>query len=99
MEIAYGNGWIPHRMLRPQYGDVSEFVPQFRAMATAAGRDPADIPVTLWGRSRNSTRCGDIACIWASPASSSEPGVQRRPTLVLQALPVLDQWADVMRRM
>ena len=64
--IAYGNGWIPHRA-RPQYGDVSAFMPQFQEMARAAGRDPADIPVTLWGPPRTSIRCGGIA-IWGSRA-------------------------------
>src|SRR5882724_6732306 len=29
--LAYGNGWIPHAS-RPQYGDVTEFLPRFRQM-------------------------------------------------------------------
>ena len=32
-----------------QYADVTEFLPQFRQMAAEAGRDPASIPVTIWG--------------------------------------------------
>ena len=46
--IRYGNGWIPHKS-RPQYGDVSDFLPQFRQMAAEAGRGPDDLPVTIWG--------------------------------------------------
>jgi probable F420-dependent oxidoreductase len=46
--IAYGNGWIPHAS-RQHYGDVSEFLPQFHQMAREAGRDPSELPVTVWG--------------------------------------------------
>jgi probable F420-dependent oxidoreductase len=46
--IAYGDGWIPHKA-RPQYGDVADFLPEFRKMAQEAGRDPASIPITIWG--------------------------------------------------
>jgi probable F420-dependent oxidoreductase len=46
--IAYGDGWIPHKA-RPQYGDVADFLPEFRRMAQEAGRDPASIPITIWG--------------------------------------------------
>jgi hypothetical protein len=39
---------MPHKS-RPQYGDVSDFLPQFRQMAAEAGRGPDDLPVTIWG--------------------------------------------------
>ncbi len=89
--IAYGNGWIPHRA-RPQYGDVSDFMPQFREMAQAAGRDPADIPVTLWGPKldldtlRRYLDLG-IARVVVSFASGPANAV----------LPQLDAWAETMR--
>lgn len=46
--IAYGDGWYPHAS-RPEYGgaDVVDKLPEFRAMAKAAGRDPASIPITV----------------------------------------------------
>ncbi len=37
--LAYGDGWVPHAG-RPQYADVTDFLPQFQQMAAAAGRDP-----------------------------------------------------------
>src|SRR5438034_3172650 len=46
--LRYGNGWIPHSR-RPQYEDVTDFLPQFRQMAAEAGRDLASVPVTVWG--------------------------------------------------
>src|SRR5881392_4045390 len=46
--LRYGDGWIPHSR-RPQYEDVTDFLPQFRQMAAEAGRDLARVPVTVWG--------------------------------------------------
>ena len=46
--LRYGDGWIPH-LRRPQYEDVTDFLPQFKEMAAAAGRDPAQVPITVWG--------------------------------------------------
>src|SRR5437016_3466320 len=46
--LRYGDGWIPHSR-RPQYEDVTDFLPQFRQMAAEAGRDLASVPVTVWG--------------------------------------------------
>jgi len=46
--IAYGDGWIPHAT-RQQYADVTEYLPEFHRMAREAGRDPASLPVTVWG--------------------------------------------------
>jgi alkanesulfonate monooxygenase SsuD/methylene tetrahydromethanopterin reductase-like flavin-dependent oxidoreductase (luciferase family) len=46
--IAYGDGWVPHAR-RPTYGEVLNLLPDFQKMATAAGRDPATIPITIFG--------------------------------------------------
>jgi probable F420-dependent oxidoreductase len=46
--IAFGDGWVPHAR-RPQYGDVLGLLPQFRKMAVEAGRDPATLPITIFG--------------------------------------------------
>src|SRR5215471_18436974 len=46
--IAYGDGWVPHAR-RPAYGDVLNLLPDFKKMATEAGRDPATIPITIFG--------------------------------------------------
>ena len=46
--IAYGDGWVPHAR-RPAYGEVLNLLPDFKKMATAAGRDPATIPITIFG--------------------------------------------------
>ena len=46
--VRYGDGWIPHAAL-PPHDDVTDFIPEFQQMAKDAGRDPADLPVTVWG--------------------------------------------------
>jgi alkanesulfonate monooxygenase SsuD/methylene tetrahydromethanopterin reductase-like flavin-dependent oxidoreductase (luciferase family) len=46
--IAYGDGWLPHAR-RPAYGEVIALLPEFRKMVGEAGRDPASIPVTIFG--------------------------------------------------
>jgi probable F420-dependent oxidoreductase len=89
--IAYGNGWIPHRS-RPQYDDVSAYMPQFRTMAQAAGRDPADVPVTLWGPPPDADtlrryRDLGVARVVISLESAGRDAV----------LPVLDRWVGMMR--
>lgn len=90
--IAYGDGWVPHRA-RPQYGDVSNFVPQFRDMAREAGRDPATIPVTLFAVPP------DIALL----RRYRDLGIARVVVSLESArsdviLPQLDRWAEVMRQ-
>src|SRR6185312_10449079 len=86
--IRYCDGWIPHRS-RPQYDDVSAFLPQFNEMTRAAGRDP--LPVTLWGGEPDADqmrryRDMGIARIVVSVDSAGSDAV----------LPVLDRWAAVM---
>jgi len=46
--IAYGDGWVPHAR-RPAYGDVLGLLPEFRKLAVEAGRDPATLPITIFG--------------------------------------------------
>src|ERR1700761_822080 len=47
--IRYGDGWIPLAGRPTQHGDVFDFVPEFRKMLAAAGRDEASCPVTIFG--------------------------------------------------
>jgi probable F420-dependent oxidoreductase len=50
--LRYGDGWMPHRT-RGQYADVQALLPKFREMAAEAGRDPASVPITIWGAKEN----------------------------------------------
>src|SRR6201982_517388 len=45
--IRYGDGWIPQAS-RGAYAEIADMIPQFRKMATEAGRDPNSIEMTVW---------------------------------------------------
>jgi probable F420-dependent oxidoreductase len=85
--IAYGDGWIPHKA-RPQYGDVADFLPEFRRMAQEAGRDPASIPITIWGATEDAGLLRRYQDLGVSRVVVSLPS---KPADVL--LPRLDRWA------
>jgi probable F420-dependent oxidoreductase len=90
--LAYGDGWIPHAS-RPQYGDVTEFLPRFRQMAAEAGRAAESVPVTVWEVAEDLdglTRHRDlvVARVIVSLASAG----------AYEVLPILDRWAELMER-
>jgi probable F420-dependent oxidoreductase len=90
--LAYGDGWIPHAS-RPQYGDVTEFLPRFHQMAAEAGRAPGSVPVTLFGTSEDADRLrrhrdlGIARVVVSLPSAGAD-----------EILPVLDRWAALMER-
>jgi alkanesulfonate monooxygenase SsuD/methylene tetrahydromethanopterin reductase-like flavin-dependent oxidoreductase (luciferase family) len=89
--IAYGDGWVPHAR-RPAYGDVLALMPEFRKMAAAAGRDPASIPVTVFGVAEEIDairRCRDAG---VARALFNLPAAKRD-----EVLPVLDRCAALIR--
>ena len=45
--IRYGEGWIP-QAARGGYAEIADMIPEFRKMATEAGRDPKSIEITVW---------------------------------------------------
>jgi len=91
--VRYGDGWVPHAG-RPQYSDVTDFMPQFRQMAAAAGRGPDDLPVTVFGVAEDLDRLrryrdrGIARVVVSLPSANAEA-----------ILPVLDRWADLIRHL
>ena len=89
--IAYGDGWVPHAR-RPAYGDVLGLLLEFRKMATEAGRDPATLPITIFGVPEDR----DLI------ARYREAGVARLvfnlpPAKAGEVLPILDRCASLTR--
>jgi probable F420-dependent oxidoreductase len=90
--LAYGDGWVPHAG-RPQYSDVTDFLPQFRQMAADAGRDPATVPVSIFGAPENLDRLkryrdqGIARAVVTLPSAKGD-----------EILPVLDRWAELIRQ-
>ncbi len=89
--IRYGDGWVPHAS-RPEYGDVSDFLPQFHRMAKEAGRDPASLPLTMFrvveelDRLRHYRDIGIARVVITLPSANAD-----------QVLPILDRWVPLMR--
>jgi probable F420-dependent oxidoreductase len=87
--LAYGDGWIPHAS-RPQYADVGEFLPRFQQMAAEAGRDPASVPVTIFGAVESLDRLLRYRDLGVARAVVSLPSAQAD-----EILPILDRWAEL----
>jgi len=91
--LRYGDGWIPNAS-RAQYADVTDFLPQFRQMAAEAGRDLATCPVTVWGVGEDLDRLKRFEDQGVARVIVSLP-----PEDADRTLPVLDRWADLIRRL
>jgi probable F420-dependent oxidoreductase len=91
--LRYGDGWVPHAG-RPQYQDVTDFMPQYRQMAASAGRRFDEVPVTVFGAPADLDRLQryrerGVARVVVSLASAKGDEI----------LPVLDRWAALIRRL
>jgi alkanesulfonate monooxygenase SsuD/methylene tetrahydromethanopterin reductase-like flavin-dependent oxidoreductase (luciferase family) len=90
--IAYGDGWVPHGR-RPAYGDVLNVLPDARKLMVEAGRDPATLPITVFGVAEDPDlikryRDADVArVVFNLPAAKSD-----------EVLPVLDRCAALIRQ-
>ena len=85
---------MPHRT-RTQYADVQALLPKFREMAAEAGRDPASVPITLWGAKEEISnmlkrdRDNGISRVVVSLDSAKADTI----------LPELDRWANLIRQL
>ena len=91
--LRYANGWIPHSR-RPHYEDVTDFLPEFRQMAAEAGRDLAEVPVTVWGVQPDYDRLRRY-----EEQGVARGVVQLAPEKADTTLPILDRWAELIRRL
>jgi alkanesulfonate monooxygenase SsuD/methylene tetrahydromethanopterin reductase-like flavin-dependent oxidoreductase (luciferase family) len=91
--LRYGNGWMPHRS-RTQYADVQALLPKFRELATETGRDPASVPITIWGARESldllkRDRDDGVSRLVVSFDSGKADTI----------LPELDRWATLIRQL
>jgi probable F420-dependent oxidoreductase len=90
--IRYGDGWIPQAS-RGAYAEIADMIPEFRKMATEAGRDPKSIDITVWFPKQDADlmkRYQDLGVSRVVFNLESEKG----DTI----LPVIDGWAALMRQ-
>jgi hypothetical protein len=91
--IRYGDGWIP-RADRLEKDGVGTLVAQFRQMATAAGRDPASLPISIFRVPEAMAGLRYCEEIGIDRVTFSLPA-EGRETL----LPILDRWAAIQRQL
>jgi probable F420-dependent oxidoreductase len=90
--IRYGDGWIPQAS-RGAYSEIADMIPEFRKMATEAGRDPQSIEITVWFPKKDADlmkRYQDLGVSRVVFNAESE----KADTV----LPVIDGWAALMRQ-
>jgi alkanesulfonate monooxygenase SsuD/methylene tetrahydromethanopterin reductase-like flavin-dependent oxidoreductase (luciferase family) len=90
--LRYGDGWMPV-VGRPVERDMSELVLEFNQMATEAGRDPATVPFSTFGAPEDLDRLKHlrdlgVARVVVGLDSDKEARI----------VPILDRWADLIRR-
>jgi len=91
--IRYGDGWIP-RASRQTYADVGEFLPQFRQMATEAGREPNSLPITIFRVEENLDRLRHYRDLGVARVVISIPAAKED-----EVLPLLDRWTALIARL
>jgi probable F420-dependent oxidoreductase len=90
--IRYGDGWIP-QAVRGHYNEIAELIPEFRKMATEAGRDPDSIEVTVWFPRRELDLMKRYADLGVKRVVFNCESVKAD-----QAIPVIDEIAEFMAK-
>ena len=84
---------MPHRV-RPAYANVADLIPQYNEVLAEAGRDPASLPVTIWGAKE------DMAMLERDRSLGVVRVIISRARAKADAnLPELDRWAELIRRL
>jgi len=91
--IRYGDGLLP-QMPEAGSGAAEDFLPRFRQMAEAAGRDPGSLPVTLGGAPEDLDRLRHYRDLGVARMNVRLP-----PAGPDAILPVLDRWAKLIARL
>ena len=90
--LRYGDGWIPQAS-RGAYAEIADMIPEFRKMATEAGRDVSKIEITVWFPKKDADvmkRYQDLGVSRVVFNLESE----KADTI----LPVIDSWSTLMRQ-
>jgi probable F420-dependent oxidoreductase len=87
--VEFGDGWMP--ILRPGRDPVAR-IPELRERLTAAGRDPATAPVSIFFAPSDRARLDALAEAGVSRAIFGLPSASREATL-----PRLDAYAKLMQ--
>ena len=73
--------------------DVNDYLPKFKQMVREAGRDPAALPITLFGGTEDLDLLKRYRDMGVARVVTTLP-----PEPADKTLPVLDRWAELIRR-
>ena len=90
--IRYGEGWIPQAS-RGAYAEIADMIPEFRKMATEAGRDASKIEITVWFPKKDADLMKRYQDLGVSRVVFNLE-LEKADTI----LPVIDGWATLMRQ-
>src|SRR5215467_3222250 len=88
--VRYGDGWYPNAIR----GNPEEYLPKFKEMAKAAGRDPGSLPVTLGGTPEDADRIKRYRDLGVARVNFPLMSETAETTL-----PTLDRWAGHIRQL
>jgi len=91
--VRYGDGWMPNVGRTGLAVETIALLPEFHEMLQQAGRDPAGCPLSFYAAPADLdtlTRCRD--------AGIARVIVSLQAATAAEALPVLDQWASLIRQ-
>ena len=91
--IRYGDGWMP-QLTEKMQTPFAEQIPAFRRMAEEAGRDPATLSISVWGRQPNMEEIEGYEALGVERVCTSLESAKED-----EILPVLDRWAPLIERL
>jgi probable F420-dependent oxidoreductase len=90
--VRYGDGWVPIAGRAP-YGNVDDYLPVFKQMLAEAGRDIAQVPISMFGVRDDADLLKHYRGIGIARVV-----VGLAPENADKTLPVLDRWAGLIRQ-
>jgi alkanesulfonate monooxygenase SsuD/methylene tetrahydromethanopterin reductase-like flavin-dependent oxidoreductase (luciferase family) len=91
--IRYGNGWIP-RADRIEKDGIGAILDKFRALAKESGRDPADLPISIFRAPEVLDQLKFCQEIGVDRITFSLPA-EKEDTL----MPIIDRWAELQHKL
>ena len=91
--IRYGDGWMP-QLTEKMQTPFAEQIPAFRRMAEEAGRDPATLSISVWGRQPNMEEIEGYEALGVERVCTSLESAKED-----EILPVLDRWVPLIERL
>jgi probable F420-dependent oxidoreductase len=88
--IRYGNGWVP---IAGRGAKLEDYLPAFKEMLAEAGRSLADVPITMFGVPQEEDTLKRYRDLGVARVVAGLP-----PEPADKTLPVLDRWAELIRK-